>query len=57
MNFALPASGEGPSVEATVGGMEVVYPLGPLLWLAWAYGTVQTAVEQTRIYRSFIVAV
>jgi len=51
MNFSLPPSGEGPSIEASVAGREIVFPLGPELNLAWASCTVQVAKDQTKSYR------
>jgi hypothetical protein len=36
MNFSLPASAEGPSIEAEVAGDPIVFPLGPDLFLRWA---------------------
>jgi hypothetical protein len=36
MNFSLPASAEGPSIEAEVAGDPIVFPLGPGLFLRWA---------------------
>jgi hypothetical protein len=51
MNFTLPPTGEGASIEATVGGMEIVYPLGPGLDLSWTKCTVQTAQNQAKSFR------
>ncbi|HEX4277437.1 MAG TPA: carboxypeptidase regulatory-like domain-containing protein [Bryobacteraceae bacterium] len=51
MNFSMPASGEGPSLEATVGGFEAVYPIEPALATSWASCTVQVAKDMTRSYR------
>ena len=36
MSFTLPATAEGPSIEADLGGDEIVFPLGPALQLSWA---------------------
>jgi hypothetical protein len=36
LNFSLPASAEGPSIEAEVAGDPIVFPLGPDLFLRWA---------------------
>ena len=33
MSFTLPATAEGPSMEADLGGSEIVFPLGPALQL------------------------
>jgi hypothetical protein len=51
MNFSLPPSGEGPSIEATVGGFEAVYPIEPSLATSWATCTVQVARDMTKSYR------
>jgi hypothetical protein len=51
MNFSLPPSGEGPSIEATVGGFEAVYPIEPALKTSWATCTVQVARDKTKSYR------
>jgi hypothetical protein len=51
MNFTLPPSGEGPCILATVGGTEVVYPLGPRLNISWASCSVETGTDQAKIYR------
>jgi hypothetical protein len=36
LNFVLPASQEGASVEADLDGTPIVFPLGPDLYLSWA---------------------
>lgn len=51
MNFTLPAGAEGPSIEATLNGDDIVFPLGPALILSWATCTEEVSPEQTRIYR------
>lgn len=51
MNFALPGSAEGPSVEADVNGTEIVFPLGPNLYLSWATCTVKTDESGSKLYR------
>jgi hypothetical protein len=51
MNFSLPPSGEGPSIEATVGGFEAVYPIEPTLTTSWTTCTVQTGRDMTKSYR------
>jgi hypothetical protein len=51
MNFSLPPSGEGPSIEATVGGFEAVYPIEPTLKTSWATCTVQVSRDKTKSYR------
>ena len=51
MSFTLPATAEGPSIEADLGGAEIVFPLGPALQLSWADCTLQIAADQTKLYR------
>jgi hypothetical protein len=51
MSFTLPATAEGPSVEADLGGAEIVFPLGPDLLLSWADCSVQVGADQTKLYR------
>jgi len=51
MSFTLPASAQGPSIEATIDGKEIVYPLGPTLDLSWAACTVKASGDGTKLYR------
>jgi hypothetical protein len=51
MSFTLPSTAEGPSIEADLGGSEIVFPLGPALQLSWAECTVQIGADQTKLYR------
>ncbi len=51
MSFTLPAAAEGPSVEADLGGADIVYPLGPELLLSWADCSLQVGADQTKLYR------
>jgi hypothetical protein len=51
MSFTLPASAQGPSIEATVDGNEIVFPLGPALDLSWAVCTLKTSADGTKLYR------
>jgi hypothetical protein len=50
MTFTLPATGEGPSIEADVDGTAIVFPLGPNLSLSWASCSVQVARNSTKLY-------
>jgi len=50
MSFTLPATGEGPSIEADLDGSEIVFPLGPALELSWGECTLQMA-DKTKLYR------
>ena len=49
MSFTLPPTGQGPSIEAEVDGLQIVFPLGPELQLSWASCT-QSASNRTRLY-------
>ena len=51
MSFGLPATAEGPSLEAEVNGDSIVFPLGPELFLSWAQCTVGTSKDQSKVYR------
>lgn len=50
MSFTLPPASQGPSIEAEVGGADIVFPLGPNLTLSWAKCSLQTASGGTKIY-------
>ncbi len=56
MSFTLPAAAQGPSIEATLNGMEIVYPLGPALDLSWAACTVKASGDGTKLYRCVLKA-
>ncbi len=53
LNFTLPPTQEGVSLEAEVDGAPMVFPLGPNLSLSWATCNVRTGPEQekTAVYR------
>ncbi len=51
LNFSLPPSAEGPSIEAEVQGEAIVFPLGPDLFLRWAECQVGIDKDQSRNYR------
>jgi hypothetical protein len=51
LNFSLPASAEGPSIEAEINGDSIVFPLGPDLFLSWADCHVRVDKDQTKAYR------
>jgi hypothetical protein len=51
MNFSLPASAEGPSIEAEVDGDPIVFPLGPDLFLRWADCHMVVDRDQSKNYR------
>jgi hypothetical protein len=52
LNFTLPATAEGVSIEAELNGESVVFPLGPALILSWANCSNTTMNrDQTTAYR------
>jgi hypothetical protein len=51
MNFALPEGSEGLSIEATLNGREIVFPVGPDSLLSWATCGVETPAGGNRFYR------
>jgi hypothetical protein len=48
LNFTLPPTQEGVSLEAEVDGVSMVFPLGPDLSLSWATCNVRTGPEQEK---------
>lgn len=52
LNFTLPPSQEGVSIEAEIDGNAMVFPLGPDLYLSWATCNVRTAAgdDKTTVY-------
>ncbi len=51
MSFILPATAEGPSIEADLNGQPIVFPLGPDLIVSWGTCSVQVSPDQTKVYR------
>ncbi|MFL6447222.1 MAG: carboxypeptidase-like regulatory domain-containing protein [Bryobacteraceae bacterium] len=51
MNFALPPTSEAVSIEASVDGKFVVFPLGPTLQLPWADCNVDTSKGGDKTFR------
>jgi hypothetical protein len=53
LNFTLPPTQEGVSLEAEIDGFPIVFPLSPALNLSWATCTVRTDTEKekTTVYR------
>ncbi len=51
LNFTLPAAAEGPSLEAELGGVGIVFPLGPSPLLSWADCNVRVGKDQSKMYR------
>ncbi len=48
LNFTLPPTQEGVSLEAEIDGSPMVFPLGPALDLSWATCTVRTDTEKEK---------
>jgi hypothetical protein len=48
LNFTLPPTQEGVSLEAEIDGSAMVFPLGPALNLSWATCTVRTDTEKEK---------
>jgi hypothetical protein len=51
LNFTVPASAEGVSVQAELNGTSIVFPLGPNLFLSWADCNIRVNKDQTNVYR------
>jgi len=51
LNFTLPHSAEGVSLQAEVNGQNIVFPLGPALKLSWADCQTRANADETRVYR------
>ncbi len=51
LNFTLPSTAEGPSLEADIDGETIIFPLGPDLFLSWANCNVRGNQDQTKAYR------
>ncbi|MGI8960573.1 MAG: carboxypeptidase regulatory-like domain-containing protein [Bryobacteraceae bacterium] len=51
MNFTLPATAVGPSIEAALNGTDIVFPLGPALMLSWGVCSVKIDSDRSRLIR------
>lgn len=51
LNFTLPPSAEGVSLQADLNGQTIIFPLGPDLILDWANCNARSNPDQTRVYR------
>lgn len=51
LNFTLPASAEGVSIQAELNGETIIFPLGPDLLMTWADCEARGSGEETRVYR------
>ncbi|MBV9082160.1 MAG: hypothetical protein JOZ62_05760, partial [Acidobacteriaceae bacterium] len=50
MNFTLPGTAAGPSIEAELNSQDIVFPLGPDLALSWATCTLKVDTDQSKLY-------
>jgi hypothetical protein len=51
LNFSLPATARGPSLEAEIGGENIVFPLGPSPTLSWAVCNLKSGKDGSKSYR------
>ncbi len=51
LNFTLPSTAEGVSIEAELDGQMIIFPLGPELFLSWASCNARVNSDQTKVYR------
>ena len=51
LNFSVPGTAEGQSIEAELNGEAIVFPLGPSLCLSWAECAVAVDRSQNKTYR------
>jgi hypothetical protein len=51
LNFTLPSTAEGVSIEADLDGQTIIFPLGPALFLSWASCNARVNPDETRVYR------
>ena len=51
MNFTLPSTAVGPSIEADMNGGLIVFPLGPIPILSWANCQVRVEKNESKDYR------
>jgi len=51
LNFTLPPSAEGVSIQAEADGQNIFFPLGPNLLLSWANCNARSNSDQTHVYR------
>ena len=51
INFTLPATAEGPSLEADLNGTGIVFPFGPDLIVSWGTCSYKAVTDGTQVYR------
>jgi hypothetical protein len=50
MSFTLPPEAAGPSIEVELDGTDIVFPLGPNLYLSWATCSLAVTPDRTKSY-------
>jgi hypothetical protein len=51
VNFTLPPTAEGPSIEADLGKQDIIFPLGPEPSVPWATCTVKINTDRSQLYQ------
>ncbi|MGH9502161.1 MAG: hypothetical protein ACRD20_04855 [Terriglobales bacterium] len=51
LNFTVPGSAEGVSIQAEINGDTITFPFGPNLYLSWADCNARVNRDQTKVYR------
>jgi hypothetical protein len=51
LNFTVPPTAEGVSIQAELNDTAIVFPLGPNLFLSWADCNARVNKDQTKVYR------
>ena len=51
LNFTVPGSAEGISIQAEINGDTITFPFGPNLYLSWADCNARVNSDQTKVYR------
>jgi hypothetical protein len=51
LNFTVPGSAEGISIQAEINGETITFPFGPNLYLSWADCNARVNKDQTKVYR------
>jgi hypothetical protein len=51
LNFTVPGSAEGVTIQAEISGEAITFPLGPNLYLSWADCNARVNKDQTKVFR------
>ena len=51
LNFTVPGSAEGVTIQAELNGEAITFPLGPNLYLSWADCNARVNKDQTKVFR------